>query len=417
MGKTIAEKILSEHSGRSLSAGEVAVVKVDYVFTHDASGPLLIKQLKDLGIPQLHNAQRTIIFIDHAVPSPRKEISNEQSILRRFASESGCRFHEAGSGICHQLIAEYYASPGQIIVGTDSHTVTAGALATFATGMGATDVAVAAALGKTWLRVPETFKVEVNGELQKGVYAKDIILHLIGLLGADGATYKALEFGGDTIDSMPIHERLVLCNMVVEAGAKVGLIPSDDITKRYLAERGRVEEFREIRSDDDASYERVIKIDAEALEPQVACPHTVDNVKPISEVEEVKVDLVFIGSCTNARLEDLQVAASMLRGKKVHPETRLIVTPASREIYTKAMSDGTLYTLIEAGALITPPGCGLCFGALGGIPADGEVIFTTTNRNFVGRTGNPAAYTYLGSPATAAATALKGKITDPRSVV
>jgi len=417
LGKTIAEKILSEHSGRSLSAGEVAVVKVDYVFTHDASGPLLIKQLKDLGIPQLHNAQRTIIFIDHAVPSPRKEISNEQSILRRFASESGCRFHEAGSGICHQLIAEYYASPGQIIVGTDSHTVTAGALATFATGMGATDVAVAAALGKTWLRVPETFKVEVNGELQKGVYAKDIILHLIGLLGADGATYKALEFGGDTIDSMPIHERLVLCNMVVEAGAKVGLIPSDDITKRYLAERGRVEEFREIRSDDDASYERVIKIDAEALEPQVACPHTVDNVKPISEVEEVKVDLVFIGSCTNARLEDLQVAASMLRGKKVHPETRLIVTPASREIYTKAMSDGTLYTLIEAGALITPPGCGLCFGALGGIPADGEVIFTTTNRNFVGRTGNPAAYTYLGSPATAAATALKGKITDPRSVV
>jgi len=417
LGKTIAEKILSEHSGRSLSAGEVAVVKVDYVFTHDASGPLLIKQLKDLGIPQLHNAQRTIIFIDHAVPSPRKEISNEQSILRRFASESGCRFHEAGSGICHQLIAEYYASPGQIIVGTDSHTVTAGALATFATGMGATDVAVAAALGKTWLRVPETFKVEVNGELQKGVYAKDIILHLIGLLGADGATYKALEFGGDTIDSMPIHERLVLCNMVVEAGAKVGLIPSDDITKRYLAERGRVEEFREIRSDDDASYERVIKIDAEALEPQVACPHTVDNVKPISKVEEVKVDLVFIGSCTNARLEDLQVAASMLRGKKVHPETRLIVTPASREIYTKAMSDGTLYTLIEAGALITPPGCGLCFGALGGIPADGEVIFTTTNRNFVGRTGNPAAYTYLGSPATAAATALKGKITDPRSVV
>ena len=417
MGKTIAEKILSEHSGRSLSAGEVAVVKVDYVFTHDASGPLLVKQLKDLGIPKLHNPQRTIIFIDHAVPSPRKEISNEQSSLRRFASESGCRFHEAGSGICHQLIAEYYASPGQIIVGTDSHTVTAGALAAFATGMGATDVAVAAALGKTWLRVPETFRVEVNGELQKGVYAKDIILHLIGLLGADGATYRALEFGGDTVDSLPIHERLVLCNMVVEAGAKVGLIPSDDVTKRYLAERGRVEEFREIRSDDDASYERVIKIDAKTLEPQVACPHSVDNVKPISKVEEVKVDLVFIGSCTNARLEDLQVAASILKGKKIHPETRLIVTPASKEIYTKAVSDGTLNTLIEAGALVTPPGCGLCFGALGGIPADGEVVFTTTNRNFVGRTGNPAAYTYLGSPATAAATALKGRITDPRSVV
>lgn len=417
MGKTIAEKILSEHSGRNLSAGEVAVVKVDYVFTHDASGPLLVKQLKELGMPKLYDPHRTIIFIDHAVPSPRKEIANEQSILRRFASETGCRFHEAGSGICHQLIAEYYASPGQVIVGTDSHTVTAGALAAFATGMGATDVAVAAALGKTWLRVPETFRIEVKGELQKGVYAKDIILHLIGLLGADGATYKALEFDGDTIDSLPIHERLVLCNMVVEAGAKAGLTPSDEITKRYLAERGRVEEFREIKGDDGASYERVIKIDAEALEPHVACPHSVDNVKPISKVEGVKVDLVFIGSCTNARLEDLQVAASIMNGKKIHPETRLIVTPASREIYTKAMFDETLNTLIEAGALITPPGCGLCFGALGGIPADGEVIFTTTNRNFVGRTGNPAAYTYLGSPATAAATALKGRITDPRSVL
>jgi 3-isopropylmalate/(R)-2-methylmalate dehydratase large subunit len=417
LGKTIAEKILSEHSGRNLSAGEVAVVKVDYVFTHDASGPLLVKQLKELGMPKLYDPHRTIIFIDHAVPSPRKEIANEQSILRRFASETGCRFHEAGSGICHQLIAEYYASPGQVIVGTDSHTVTAGALAAFATGMGATDVAVAAALGKTWLRVPETFRIEVKGELQKGVYAKDIILHLIGLLGADGATYKALEFDGDTIDSLPIHERLVLCNMVVEAGAKAGLTPSDEITKRYLAERGRVEEFREIKGDDGASYERVIKIDAEALEPQVACPHSVDNVKPISKVEGVKVDLVFIGSCTNARLEDLQVAASIMNGKKIHPETRLIVTPASREIYTKAMFDETLNTLIEAGALITPPGCGLCFGALGGIPADGEVIFTTTNRNFVGRTGNPAAYTYLGSPATAAATALKGRITDPRSVL
>jgi len=417
LGKTLAEKILSEHAARPVSAGEVAVVKVDYVFTHDASGPLVIKQLKELGVLKPHDPKRTIIFIDHAVPSPRKEISNEQSTLRRFASEMGCKFYEAGSGICHQLIAEYYASPGQIIVGTDSHTVTAGAFAAFATGLGATDVAVAVALGKTWFRVPETFKVEVNGSLQKGVYAKDIILYLIGLLGADGANYKALEFVGDTIDSLPISERLVLCNMVVEAGAKVGLIPSDEVTKRYLAERGRSDEFREIRSDDNAPYERVIKIDAATLEPQVACPHSVDNVKPVSEVKGVKVDLVFIGSCTNARLEDLHIVASILKGKQIHPKTRLIVTPASKEIYVKAMVDGTLKTLIEAGAVITPPGCGLCFGALGGIPADGEVVFATTNRNFLGRTGNPAAYTYLGSPATAAATALDGEITDPRDVV
>jgi 3-isopropylmalate/(R)-2-methylmalate dehydratase large subunit len=205
--------------------------------------------------------------------------------------------------------------------------------------------------------------------------------------------------------------------MVVEAGAKVGLIPSDEVTKRYLAERGRSDEFREIRSDDNAPYERVIKIDAATLEPQVACPHSVDNVKPVSEVKGVKVDLVFIGSCTNARLEDLHIVASILKGKQIHPKTRLIVTPASKEIYVKAMVDGTLKTLIEAGAVITPPGCGLCFGALGGIPADGEVVFATTNRNFLGRTGNPAAYTYLGSPATAAATALDGEITDPRDVV
>ncbi|MEM2883106.1 MAG: 3-isopropylmalate dehydratase large subunit [Nitrososphaerales archaeon] len=417
MGKTIAEKIISEHAERNVSAGETAIVKVDYTFTHDASGPLFIKQLKELGATKLHNPKHTIIFIDHAVPSPRKEISNEQNLLRKFATEAGCIFHEAGSGICHQLIAEYYASPGQIIVGTDSHTVTAGALTAFATGMGATDVAVAAALGKTWFRVPETFAIQVDGKLQKGVYGKDIILHLIGVLGADGATYKALEFIGSTIDTLPITERLVLCNMVVEAGAKAGFIPSDEVTRRYLAERGRAKEFREIRSDSDANYERVIKIDASILEPQVACPHSVDNVKPISKVEPVKVDIVFIGSCTNARLEDLHIAAAILNGKKIHPETRLIVTPASKEIYSKAMADGTLNTLMDAGALITPPGCGLCFGALGGIPADAEVVFTTTNRNFVGRTGNPNAFTYLGSPATAAATALKGRITDPREVM
>lgn len=417
MGKTIAEKILSEHAGREVSAGETTVVKVDYVFTHDASGPLLIKQLKELEIATLHDPKHTIIFIDHAVPSPRKEISNEQSALRRFAAETGCIFYEAGSGICHQLIAEHYASPGQIIVGTDSHTVTAGALTAFATGMGATDIAVAAALGKTWFRVPETFAIRVDGKLQRGVYGKDIALYLIGMLGADGATYKALEFTGSTIDSLPMSERLVLCNMVVEAGAKVGLIPSDEVTRRYLTERGRAKEFREIKSDKDANYERIIKIDASTLEPQVACPHSVDNVKPVSKVEGVKVDIVFIGSCTNARLEDLHIAASILSGKKIHPETRLIVTPASKEIYMKAVSDGTLNTLMEAGALITPPGCGLCFGALGGVPADAEVVFATTNRNFVGRTGNPNAFTYLGSPATAAATALKGKITDPRGMI
>ena len=417
MGGTLAEKIVGSHAERDVSAGESIIAKIDYAFTHDASGPLVIQQLKQLGSTKVFDPERVIVFIDHAVPSPRREISNDHSLLRRWTSEAGVKFHDAGTGICHQVMAELYASPNTIIVGTDSHSVMAGAVGSFATGMGATDIAVAMSLGKTWLRIPETYHFIIDGSLPKGVYSKDIILHIIGMLGADGATYKSIEFSGKAVDEMEMHERLTLSNMVVEAGAKVGLIASDSITRKYLRERGREDSFVELHADSNALYEKTFEINASELNPLVSMPHSVDNLKPAGEIQGVKVDQVLVGSCTNARLEDLQIVAEILKDKKVAPGVRLIVTPASGEIYATALKDGSISTLLDAGAIVTPSGCGACFGALGGIPADGEAIFTTTNRNFKGRTGNPSASTYLGSPATAAATALRGVITDPRDVL
>ena len=414
MGKTMSEKILGQKAGREVSAGEIVVTEVDYVFAHDASGPLTLDQLKTLNISKPAHPDRTILILDHAVPSPNSTISNNQARLRKWAKETGSRFSEAGEGICHQVMAENYASPGQVVLGTDSHTVTAGALGAFATGMGATDIAVAIGLGKTWLRVPESIKIEVEGALQPGVYAKDVILTAIGKLGVEGANYKALEFVGETISKMRIDERLTLSNMAVEAGAKVGLISSDATTKKYLESRGRGKNVQQISPDKNAEYESEMTIEAENVEPTVAFPDNVDNVKPVSEAAGLEMQQVFIGSCTNGRLQDLQIAAKILKGKHVSPNIRLIVTPASRETLILAMQDGTIETLVQAGASVTPPGCGVCFGALGGVPADGERILTTTNRNFLGRTGNPNAGTYLASPATAAATALKGALTDPR---
>ncbi len=410
----MSEKILGGKAGGDVTAGEILVTGVDYVFAHDASGPLTLEQLETLSIKKPIYPDRTLIIIDHAVPSPNQTVSNNQALLRRWAKETGSRFSEAGEGICHQILAEDYASPGQIILGTDSHTVTAGALGAFATGMGATDIAVAMGLGTTWLRVPETIQVQVEGSLQRGVYSKDIILNVIGRLGTEGATYKALEFTGGTVSRMRVDERLTLSNMSVEAGAKVGLVPTDEVTQSYLEGRGRGGSFQKITPDEDARYEDMLDVKAEKVEPSVALPDNVDNVKPVSEVAGLEVQEVFIGSCTNGRLQDLQIAAKMLRGKRVYPGVRLIVTPASRETLLAVTQDGTLETLVQAGASVTPPGCGVCFGALGGVPADGERVLTTTNRNFKGRTGNPLAGTYLASPATAAATALKGAITDPR---
>jgi 3-isopropylmalate/(R)-2-methylmalate dehydratase large subunit len=414
MGKTLAEKILSAKSNTEARGGSIVVVNVDLVFVQDTTGPLTLRQFNEMGSQTLHNPKRTVVFIDHSVPSHARELSNDHIFMRKFAQEKGAILSDIGDGVCHQLVAEWWASPGDIIVGADSHTVTAGALAAFATGMGSTDIAMAMALGKTWLRVPETIRITVSGHFTQGVYGKDLILHVIGRLGADGATYQSLEFGGEAIATLPMSERLTVSNMAVEAGAKVGLFPADSVTESYLKNQGRSKRFIPLASDPDAIYEATLEINATRLEPTVAKPHSVDNTALARELKGVRIDQVFIGTCTNGRLDDLRIAASILQGKKCHPRTRLIVAPASRRVLLDALAAGYISTLVEAGATIVPPGCAACLGVHQGVLGDGEACLSTANRNFKGRMGNPEAFVYLASPATAAATAIRGEITDPR---
>ncbi|MDQ1328714.1 MAG: 3-isopropylmalate/(R)-2-methylmalate dehydratase large subunit [Candidatus Poribacteria bacterium] len=417
MGKTIAEKIIGEHAGKDVSAGDLAVVNVDLCLLQDGTGPLAVRELQKLGMEKVHNPKGTVLFIDHSSPSPRAELSNDHVLLRQFARKTGAVLSDVGCGICHQVMAENYVCPGDILIGSDSHTCTAGALGAFATGMGSTDVAIAMALGKTWLRVPDSFKIHVTGKLQNGVFPKDLILYIIGLIGADGADYRSLEFCGSTIENMDMSGRLTLCNMAIEAGAKAGIVASDDVTYEYLKEYGRPEKFRKVAPDNDAVYEKTIEIDVSKLSPMVAFPHTVDNVKPIEEAKGIKIHQVFLGSCTNCRIDDLRIAAKILKGKTVHSDVRLLVTPASKKVYLQASKEGLLDILVEAGAAISSPGCAVCCGIHEGILADDEVCVATSNRNFLGRMGNPKSYVYLSSPATAAISALTGEITDPREVV
>ena len=412
MGKTISEKILSEKSGKDAYAGDIVVAKIDQIALQDGTAPLAIKRIRELG-REVKASDRTHFFVDHAAPSPRKELSNDQKLIREFAKEIGADFNPPGEGIIHQLMVERHVNPGDLAVGADSHTCTYGALGAFATGMGSTDIAIAMVLGKNWFRVPETFRVEISGNLPKGVYAKDLILYIIGKLGVDGATYKALEFHGETVDSLDMDSRLTMANMVVECGAKAGLFKTDDVTRRFLAEMGRENAFREIKPDEDAEYEKELYFDAD-IEPMVAKPHNVDNVVSVEEVEGTKVDQVFVGTCTNGRLSDIEIVARILKGRRVARDVRLIVAPASRRIYLRAMELGYLRVVVEAGGVVIPPGCGPCVGIHMGVLADGEVCLSTQNRNFKGRMGNPNAYIYLSSPATAAATAIKGEIADPR---
>ena len=416
MGQTIAEKILSQHAGHNVKAGELCIAKVDVAAVQDGTGPLMVQEFKKLGKKSPANPSRCILFIDHASPSPRKELSNTHMVLREFAKETGAVLSETGCGVCHQRLVESFVNPGEILVGADSHTCTSGALGAFATGMGSTDIAVAMAFGKTWMKVPQTFKILVNGEFPKGVYAKDLILHLIGMIGADGATYKALEFHGSTIKNMTMADRFTLANMAVEAGAKAGLFVTDEKTKAYLKEMGREDKFVQIKPDDDAVYERIIEIDASKLEPTVACPHTVDNTKPAKDLKNVKVNQVFIGTCTNGRIEDLRVAAKILKGKQINPDVRLIVVPASKTVYKQAIDENLLSVFVDAGASILAPGCGPCVGVHAGVLGDGEVCLATQNRNFQGRMGNTKGFIYLSSPAVAACSAINGYITDPRDI-
>jgi len=414
LGKTISEKIISEHVERDVKPGEFVVAKVDVVMAQDGTGPLSVGELKKMNMERVFDKENSILFIDHASPSSRKELSNSQKLLREFSRKTGAFLSDVGEGVCHQRLVEDWVNPGNLVVGADSHTCTSGALGAFATGMGSTDVALAFALGKVWLKVPETHRFIIKGELPEGVYSKDVILHIIGKIGADGATYKAMEFEGDTIENLSMSSRFAITNMAIEAGGKTGLIPTDETTRMYLEERGRGDKFREIKSDSDADFENVLEIEANKLEPLVAFPHTVDNVKGISDIEDVKIDQVFIGTCTNGRLEDLRIAASILEGKMKHPDTRLIVVPASREIFLEALKEGLIEIFLQAGAAIESPGCGPCVGIHKGVLADGERVLSTQNRNFLGRMGNPEGFIYLGSPAVAAASAIEGKIADPR---
>jgi 3-isopropylmalate/(R)-2-methylmalate dehydratase large subunit len=414
MGMTLAEKILSERAGKEVRQGEIFVFKVDLAYTQDGTGPLAVRKIQEMGFQEVHNPKRTIFFFDHASPSPRFELSNDHTFLRSFAQKTGVQVSDVGMGISHQIAAETYVRPGDVVIGADSHTCTGGALGAFATGVGSTDAAVAIALGKIWLRVPETIRVIVEGSLPVGVYGKDIILHLIGKIGAAGATYKALEFTGNTIENLEMAGRMTIANMAVEAGAKVGLFIPDEVTRGWLNRMGRPEDFRRLAPDPDAVYEQTVRIYAEDLKPTIACPHQVDNIKTIDEIGEVKVDQVFLGTSCNGRLEDLKIAARILKGKRVHSKTRMIVTPGSLRVYREALKDGTLEIFIDSGALVTPPGCGGCVGLHEGVLGEGEVCLATQPRNFKGRMGSPKSFIYLGSPATAGATAVEGKIADPR---
>jgi len=409
----ILEKILANASGKQqVSPGEIIEANIDAAMIHDLTGPLAIKSFREIGAKKVWDNNRVIIILDHLVPASSIISANLHRIVRNFAEEQNIQnFYDVGrGGVCHQVMPEKgHVRPGEVIVGADSHTCTYGAFGAFATGIGSTEMAAVFATGKLWFRVPDVIKVEVTGKLPSMVTPKDVTLNIVGRIGADGAIYKGLEFGGSTIREMSVDGRMVLCNMAVEMGAKAGIITLDYVKARTD------KPFKPVKSDPDAAYERVVDVDVSALEPQVAVPHSVDNVKPISEVEDVKVDQAFIGSCTNGRLEDLRSAAQILKGKKIARGVRLVVIPASQEIYLDALQEGLIKTFMDAGATIGNPNCGPCLGGHMGILAEGEACISSSNRNFVGRMGSSKSFVYLASPATVAASAVTGKITDPRT--
>ncbi len=415
MGETLVEKIISKKVGRTVTAGETVVVDLDFVALHDGSGPLALRLMDKMKWDGVFDPKR-VMFCTEFGPTPKRELANEHKLLRDFANKKGCYWHEGGTGNIHTHLLENYVKCGDIIVAGDSHTTTHGALGAFSTGMGSTDMLAILHLGRTWLKVPASFRVQVDGKLPAGVYSKDIFLKLLGEIGSEGAIYKALEFGGTTIANMSMDARFTISNMGVEAGAKAAVMGTDNETRAFLKKMGREEDFSPIVADDDAVYEKTIEIDASKIPPMVAKPHYVENSAPVSDIKNLKVDLVFIGSCTNGRTEDMHIAASLLKGRKFSPDVRVVVIPNSRRVYLECSKDGTLTALADAGAMVMAPNCGPCMGVHEGIPADGEVVVSTQNRNFKGRMGNATASIYLASPATATASAITGYLTDPREV-
>lgn len=406
MGQTVTEKIISSHSGRRVGAGEVVIVDVDGAMASDTTAPMAIQAFKAMGGVKVWDPSKCYLVIDHAAPAPNERIANLHVMMRQFARAQNMRIFEAGQGICHQLMIENdLVRPGNIFIGADSHTCSYGALGALAAGVGSTDLAAVLLTGKTWLKVPPTIKIELSGQLPVGTESKDLILHLIGQMGIAGATYCAMEICGQAISGLSLSSRLVMANMMIEAGAKTGFIHTDGLELPYS--------YSPVLADDDAEYQELIQIDVSNLQPMISRPHSPDNVVSIEQELGRKIDYAFIGSCVNGRLEDLHVAAKILNKATVHPDTRLVIGPASQQIFMQAVKDGTVETLLRAGATFIPPGCGPCVGTHNGVPGGGEVVLSTANRNFKGRMGNPDSLVFLASPATVAASAKEGQITHP----
>lgn len=420
--KTIAEKVFSKAAGHDVSAGEFVMANIDCAMTHDITGPLAVSGfyeiMKNKETPRVWDPSKIVIIFDHQVPADSLNAAANHIMLRKFAAEQGITNYDVYEGVCHQVVPEKgWVKPGDLVVGSDSHTCAYGALGALSTGVGSTDMAAVFASGKLWFKVPETIRFEVNGKLPEYVSSKDVILHLIGDIGADGATYRAVEFAGETVRNMSISERMTMSNMAIEMGGKAGIIEADATTEKYL--QGCIEGFKldpHWKADEGANYLEIRKYDVSNLEPQVACPHNVDNVKPVSEVEGIKIDQVLVGSCTNGRFEDIEIVAKMMGDEPVAKDVRLLVIPASRTEYMKVLRAGYVEQFMDAGAIVESPCCGPCMGGSFGLLGDGEVCLATSNRNFQGRQGSPNAFVYLSSPATAAASALTGEITDPRKI-
>jgi 3-isopropylmalate/(R)-2-methylmalate dehydratase large subunit len=418
MGKTIAEKILGRHAGQETSAGEIVMADVDFIMSHDGNRPLSLEVFKEMRGKKLFDPKRYALVIDHAPSSPTPVVANVHKMMREFVAEQGCIFYDAVEGSCHQLLPERgHVLPGDLVIATDSHTCTYGAINVFSTGVGVSDAAAAMISGKLWFKVPETIRFVLKGKLPIGVSAKDLILHLIGSVTADGATYKAAEYVGEAIAALNVDGRLTISNMAVEMGAKAGLMEADEKTVAWL--KGRTtRKFEPVFSDADAQFFDIKEYDVSKLSPQVALPHQVDNVVPVEEVLGKPIQQANIVACTNSRLEDLEIAASILSGKRIHPGVKLFVVPASRPIQMEAMRRGLLQTIIEAGGVLGVPGCDGCSGGSHfAVGADRDNVITTANRNFRGRVANPEALLHLASPATVAASALEGKIADCRKYV
>lgn len=415
MGKTIAEKILSSHAGKDLKADDVAICDVDFCFGQDGTSTIIIDSFKSLGLKTVFDKSKFYMVIDHSSPSPNIGVSEVHKKMRNFAKDFDVGLYDIGCGVCHQIIPQKgHITCGDLSIGADSHTCTYGAINVFSTGVGSTDLAITLASGKNWFRVPETIKIIVRGKLPKGVYSKDIILNIVKDIGANGATYKAIEFYGEAIYSLSVDARFTITNMAVEMGAKIGIMEADKKVLKWVSERS-AKEPKPVKADPDARYILTKEYDVASLSPKLSKPHAVDNVADIEEVAGVKIDQAYLGTCTNGRFEDLEIAAKILKGNSVHPDVQFIIAPASREIYLEALKKGLVEIFVDSGCAVVGPGCGPCVGTHNGVPADDDVIISTANRNFKGRMGNPNAFIYLASPATVAASAINGAITDPRN--